>query len=51
MYEITLKHKNNHRPYTGKELQMETLKWKLKFHQDRIEEIEKQIKILEEQDD
>ena len=51
MYEITLKHKNNHRPYTAKELQMETLKWKLKFHQDCIKEVEKQIKMLEEQDD
>ena len=51
MYEITLNHKNNHRPYTAKELQMETLKWELKIHQDRIKEIEKQIKMLEEQYD
>lgn len=47
-YSITLKPKGKRKKDNPYEAQLENLRWKLKFHEEQVEEIKEQIKMLEE---
>lgn len=47
--EIELKTNNTEKPKQGLELALENLKWKLQFHENKAEELKRQIKQIEEQ--